>query len=95
MKSFFPYDLKEGWPYINNEQQENNNKGNQDSQPHIEDIQERGEESSQSEGSTVTHKYFGGIDIEEHERDQDRNQYRYHRSGDIRLIPEGHYSQYK
>jgi len=86
MKSFFPNYLKQTRSYINNKQQKYNQKWNHDPHSHIENIQERSEKSTKGKCSTISHKYFGRINIKKHESNQDSNQNSYHRSSDIRLI---------
>ena len=85
---FFPENLEKARAQIYDEEDEEDEKRDDDAGPHVEEIEQRSDEPSQSERSAITHEYLGGMDIVEHERHQHGDDNRNYGRSDIGLIEE-------
>lgn len=63
----FPENLEEARTQVYDEEKEEDDERDDDAGPHVEEIEQRSDESSQGECSAIAHEYLGGMDIVEHE----------------------------
>lgn len=67
LEILFPENLEEARTQVYDKEKEEYDERDDDTGPHVEEIEQRSDKPSQGECSAITHEYLGGMDVVEHE----------------------------